>query len=248
MSCVGNMARSEDLYGLMEVSPNATQEDIRQAYVRLAKKYHPDKNNNSKSSSERFKKIRSAYEVLSNPAKRHDYDSRRISGTRYEESPEDFIMSFPLSSMMDPFDIIRESFGPEIAALFEIPEQLFSSGFETRRRRRSTNSSSIDRKRSRRDQQPPPPPAAFMRTFRRVVRTTCDPSGNVISEQRVESQTGDTKTSETKITKQVGGKTIETVTSVGADGAETVTVKEDGVLKSRKIDGQEQITMEGSKF
>ena len=63
-----------DLYKVLEVSKGASREEIRRAYRRLARKYHPDANPNDKAAEERFKEIQHAYEVLSNPEKRREYD------------------------------------------------------------------------------------------------------------------------------------------------------------------------------
>lgn len=59
------------LYGVLKVSPTATQEEIKKAYRKLALAHHPDKNPNDQ---ELFKKIVSAYEVLSDSEKRMEYD------------------------------------------------------------------------------------------------------------------------------------------------------------------------------
>lgn len=63
-----------DLYKALEVSKGATQDEIRRSYRRLARKYHPDANPNDKGAEERFKKVQHAYEILSNPEKRREYD------------------------------------------------------------------------------------------------------------------------------------------------------------------------------
>jgi DnaJ-class molecular chaperone len=64
----------KDLYELLGVSRNASQADIKKAYKRLAKRYHPDFNSGDKSAEERFKEISEAYHVLSDSEKRKNYD------------------------------------------------------------------------------------------------------------------------------------------------------------------------------
>ncbi len=64
----------EDYYELLGVDRNATKEEIKRAYRRLALKYHPDKNPGDKEAEEMFKKISEAYSVLSDEEKRAQYD------------------------------------------------------------------------------------------------------------------------------------------------------------------------------
>jgi molecular chaperone DnaJ len=63
-----------DLYKVLEVSKEASQDEIRRSYRRLARKYHPDANPGDREAEERFKEIQQAYEVLSKPEKRREYD------------------------------------------------------------------------------------------------------------------------------------------------------------------------------
>lgn len=62
-----------DYYAILEISPNALLEDIKYKYRKLAKKYHPDLNKD-KNSESIFKTVNEAYNILSNPQKRYDYD------------------------------------------------------------------------------------------------------------------------------------------------------------------------------
>jgi curved DNA-binding protein len=64
----------QDYYAILGVSRNATEKEIRQAYRRLARQYHPDLNPGDKQAEARFKEIGEAYEVLSDPEKRAKYD------------------------------------------------------------------------------------------------------------------------------------------------------------------------------
>ena len=61
-------------YGILGVPKNADEKDIRSAYRRLARKYHPDLNPGSKESADKFKKVNEAYEVLSDSKSRVKYD------------------------------------------------------------------------------------------------------------------------------------------------------------------------------
>ena len=64
----------ENYYSILNVSNNADEDQIKQAYRTLAMKYHPDKNPDNKAAEEKFKHISEAYSVLSNPQRRRDYD------------------------------------------------------------------------------------------------------------------------------------------------------------------------------
>lgn len=80
--------RRKDYYKILGVDRNATQEEIKRAFRRLALKYHPDRNK-SPDAEEKFKEISEAYAVLSDPEKRRQYDIFGYEGIQMRYSPED---------------------------------------------------------------------------------------------------------------------------------------------------------------
>jgi curved DNA-binding protein len=75
----------KDYYKILGVDKDATEKDIKRAYRKLARQYHPDKNPNDKSAEEKFKEINEANEVLSNPENRAKYDQLGQNYHRYRQ-------------------------------------------------------------------------------------------------------------------------------------------------------------------
>lgn len=69
-----NKNKPKDYYKVLEIEYDATDEDIRLNYRRLALKWHPDKHKDDTAVTAKFQEINEAYNVLSDPAKRLDYD------------------------------------------------------------------------------------------------------------------------------------------------------------------------------
>jgi len=101
----------EDYYDILGLDKDASKDEIKKAYRKKAKKYHPDKNpDNTEEAREKFKKISEAYEVLADDEKRRRYDRYGKQGVKQEFSGGDFDWS-DFSHREEVEDIFSEFFG-----------------------------------------------------------------------------------------------------------------------------------------
>ena len=104
----------EDYYELLGVSKTASAEEIKNAYRKMAVKYHPDKNPGDKEAEDKFKKVSEAYEVLKDSKKRQAYDQYGHAAFQGAGAARGGAGGFH-----DPFDIFREVFGGGGGGIFE---------------------------------------------------------------------------------------------------------------------------------
>lgn len=105
------MADKRDYYEVLGVAKDATADQIKSAYRKLAMKYHPDRNPDNPSAKEKFTEISEAYEVLSNPEKRQRYDQFGHQGVNFGPGGFDFGRDFSHFQDVDLNDILGSIFG-----------------------------------------------------------------------------------------------------------------------------------------
>ncbi len=129
----------QDYYEILGVSRTATEEEIKKAYRKLARKYHPDVNPGDKAAEEQFKKINEAYEVLSDKEKRQKYDrfgENWKTGQQFTPPPEwgptpgGGSYTFTTGPEGDFSEFFQQFFGPGMG--FGANTQRRRPGFSTR--------------------------------------------------------------------------------------------------------------------
>ena len=107
------MAEKRDYYEVLGVPKTATADELKKAYRKLAKKYHPDLNpgDKAKEAEEKFKEASEAYEVLSNPEKKARYDQFGHQGVNFGPGGFDFGRDFSHFQDVDLNDILGSIFG-----------------------------------------------------------------------------------------------------------------------------------------
>ena len=115
-----------DYYEVLGVSRDASEDEIKKAYRKLAMKYHPDKNPDNKEAEEKFKEASEAYEVLSDKEKRQLYDQYGHAGIDQQFGNGGFSWND-----FSHFDDISDLFGGGFSSIFDT---LFGGGFSSRSR------------------------------------------------------------------------------------------------------------------
>jgi DnaJ-class molecular chaperone len=136
----------EDYYQILSIEPNTSADKIKEAYRRLAFKYHPDRNKANPEASEKMKAVNEAYAVLSNPAKRRQYDALRhqygssaYSQFRRSYSEDDIFRGSDINDILEDMarafgfrgyqDIFREFYGQAYRSFEFKRPGFFAKGF-----------------------------------------------------------------------------------------------------------------------
>lgn len=121
---------AKDFYEILGVSENASLADIKKAYRKLAKQYHPDRNKGDKTAEARFKEISEAYATLSDKKKREEYDTMRKYGAFAGAQGQGAYGpgGFDFSGFTRDGGGVRFSFGGDVGDFDDILSQLFGRG------------------------------------------------------------------------------------------------------------------------
>src|SRR5262245_48944600 len=108
----------KDYYSTLGVAKTATEKEIKQAYRKLARKYHPDVNPGDKSAENRFKEMSEAYEVLSDPEQRRKYDTLGSPDFNFGGGPGGGRYSYTPGGQQFEFEFGGQDLGDLFGGLF----------------------------------------------------------------------------------------------------------------------------------
>jgi molecular chaperone DnaJ len=142
---------ANDYYKILEVDKNASPDDIKKSYRKLAHKYHPDKNPDNKEAEQKFKEISNAYQVLSDPQKKSQYDrfgsempggsggmdGMDFSNFGFNQGGQGFEFNFssgdPFSDLQDVFESVFGGNGPKRSGFGGVRNQRQAGGNSRRK-------------------------------------------------------------------------------------------------------------------
>jgi molecular chaperone DnaJ len=113
------VAGKRDYYEVLGVERNASADDIKKAYRRLALKHHPDRNAGNKEAEDKFKELSEAYEILGDAQKRQLYDQYGHAGLKSAFGPGGFDFSRDFTHVADLQDIFGDLFGGDAGGIFD---------------------------------------------------------------------------------------------------------------------------------
>lgn len=122
-------------YQILDLKETSSLEEIKKSYRKLAKVWHPDRNNNSPESVSRFKLISEAYEILSNKRTREDYDEQlkygnmTVNGHPYS-NPIDMFDKIFMSNLHNSYDVFDTPFFQTDNDAFQYGDNLFGDGHQ----------------------------------------------------------------------------------------------------------------------
>ncbi len=112
------MAAKSDYYQVLGVNRNASEDEIKKAYRRLALKHHPDRNAGNREAEEKFKDLSEAYEVLGDSQKRQIFDQFGHDGLKSAFGPGGFDFSRDFTHVSDLQDMFGDLFGGDAGGIF----------------------------------------------------------------------------------------------------------------------------------